>query len=76
MPNLWLDLHFPAVYLVQQKKKAPRGQSQNRQQYCLEQLSGEMKKIKKYGQLNQLESWMNEERQRLDYILWCVQTKL
>ena len=35
-----------------------------------------MKEIKKYGQLNQLESWMNEETRRLDHILWSVQTKL
>jgi hypothetical protein len=36
-----------AVYLVLQKKqkKTPRGQSQDRQQYCVEQLSGDIKEI-------------------------------
>jgi hypothetical protein len=41
----------------------------------VEQLSGERKETKQNGQLNQLESWMNEETRRL-HILWCVQTKL
>jgi hypothetical protein len=57
------------------RKEEKCTQSQNRQQYE-ELLSEEMKELKNYGQLNQLESWMDEETRRLNHILWFVQTKL